>query len=433
MIRPEKSIDNVKNKTDSSTFRDKFKRKEEDFTRNRKLNFKNLFGFILQNSKQTNQKGLTMFMEKFTEHENVSKSAFSQQRIKLMPEAFIELNNDNIRMIYDEDDTFEKWNGFRLCAIDGSKLTLPRSEELIKEFGELKNSSETTCPASRISSFYDILNEIIIDARIGHVSESETKLQMKHMEKVKESDLIIYDRGYGAYWLFFYLSQVKQANFVIRLTQNLFHGFWNSPKKSEIVDIKSLPDRSARKLKELGIKFKHFKIRLEKVILETGEIEVLATSLLDVEKFPSDIFRELYFKRWGVEVNYDHLKNNIEVENFTGKSVFAIKQDFYASIFINNIQALFVAEQKEILEENKKMSAEKRGKPQKYAYKINRNLSLGYLKESLLDILFSDDPNYFEKIKKLFLIEPVPIRPNRKTIRNSKKRAKYPMNKRRCS
>jgi hypothetical protein len=431
--KSEITMNNIKKKINSLTFRDTFKRKKEDFTRNRKLPFRSLFGFILQNSKQTIQKELTRFMERFTKHENVSKSAFSQQRIKLMPEAFIELNDDTIHTIYDEDDTFKMWNGFRLTAIDGSQMTLPRTSELIDEFGEFRNNTDTTFPAARISSFYDILNEIIIDARMGPLKESETQLQMQHMDKVKKFDLIIYDRGYPSHWLFFYLSQIKNANFVIRVTTNLFKDFWKSSKTSEIVEIKSLPEKSAKRLAEIGVKFKPFKIRLEKIFLENGEVEVLATSLLEVEKYPSDIFKDLYFKRWGVETNYDHLKNNVEIENFTGTSVFAIKQDFYASILISNLQAIFASEQNDILEENKLKSAKKRGKRQKYAYKINRNLSLGYLKENLLNILMDDDPNYLQKVKDLFLIEPVPIRPSRKFQRNTPKRNKYPINQKRCS
>ena len=38
----------------------------------------------------------------------------------------------------DKDD-YKKWKGFRLLAIDGSCLTLPQSNEIIKDFGFAKN------------------------------------------------------------------------------------------------------------------------------------------------------------------------------------------------------------------------------------------------------------------------------------------------------
>lgn len=54
--------------------------------------------------------------------------------------------------------------------------------------------------------------------------------------------------------------------------------------------------------------------------------------------------QELYDKRWGIEVLYDDLKNKIELENFTGDSVMAIEQDFFATALFANFAALFQSE-----------------------------------------------------------------------------------------
>jgi hypothetical protein len=58
------------------------------------------------------------------------------------------------------------------------------------------------------------------------------------------------------------------------------------------------------------VKIGNHKVRVIKVMLDTGEIEVLLTNL--TETFD---FKELYFKRWGVEKEYDVLKNTLEIEN----------------------------------------------------------------------------------------------------------------------
>ena len=55
----------------------------------------------------------------------------------------------------------------------------------------------------------------------------------------------------------------------------------------------------------------NFTVRLAKVLLDTGEIEVLATSLMDEAIYPDSIFKELYFKRWGIEGYYNLLKNRL--------------------------------------------------------------------------------------------------------------------------
>lgn len=100
-------------------------------------------------------------------------------------------------------------------------------------------------------------------------------------------------------------------------------------------------------------------------------------------------------------------------------------QDFFANILLANIQALLVRDaQAEINEKNE-------NKHLKYDYKINKNLSLGFLKEKVVNILTSNNPKYFEELKTLFQIEPIPIRKGRKFPRNKQRtKRKFYMNQR---
>ncbi len=84
------------------------------------------------------------------------------------------------------------------------------------------------------------------------------------------------------------------------------------------------PTNLAKKIREQKLPAS-IKVRLVKVILSTGETEVLVTSLMDEEKFPTEIFTELYHYRWRVETFFSKLKGRLGLENFTGKSVEAIR------------------------------------------------------------------------------------------------------------
>jgi len=48
-------------------------------------------------------------------------------------------------------------------------------------------------------------------------------------------------------------------------------------------------------------------------LLRSGEMELITTSLPDEIKYPSIIFKVLYFKRWSIETLYDKLKNKLLV------------------------------------------------------------------------------------------------------------------------
>ncbi len=420
------TMEKIKKRLKSQRFMKNNRTSSKDFTRKRKLPFVSLVGFMLSGIKRSIQKELTDFIKEHTFHKNVTKSAFCQQRVKLKPEAFVELNEVLTDDFY-TDNEFATHYGMRLICIDGSTLELPNSEEIIQAFGV--NNEDNMIPMARISTMYDPLNNIIIGGKIEANNCDEYSLAVMMLKNIKGNDLVVLDRGYGARWLF-YLLQEKKANYIVRVQRNFgadVDSFWDKKETERIVEVQELPQKSSGKLKKMGFDFKPFKFRLIKIILDNGEMEVLATSLLDSEKFDSKFLKETYHLRWGIEVNYDHLKNHIELGNFTGYSVQAVKQDFFANILLANIQALLVRDAQEELNQKNE------DKKLKYEYKINKNLSLGFLKERVVDILLSNKPDYFEDLKELFQIEPVPIRKGRKFLRDRKRhKRKFYMNQRRA-
>ena len=381
----------------------KNRRTERDFTRKRKITFPELIMILINLLKKSLQKELVHFFALMSKPIAVTKSAFSQSRIKLKPEAFVDLNDTLVKGFYKDDD-FDTWKGYRIVAIDGSTMNLPYSEEIVDYFSTVKTQTNTVLPICRISQCYDILNDIQINSVISPYETSEYEQAIEHIEKLCEHDIALFDRGYGALWLFLLLKE-RNINYVIRISRSLFTDFWESNDNSRIERIDECSKESMAQLKTFGIEFKPYKLRLVKVKLITGETEVLVTSLYSKTKYPDSVFKNLYALRWGIEGNYNHLKNHMELENFSGKSVCAIKQDFYANVFIENIRSLIAHDAQIEIEEKKQDS--------KYYYKVNRNLSIGFMKDEIIRLFLSNDPDYIDKIIKLFTLEPVPIREGR--------------------
>jgi IS4 transposase len=75
-------------------------------------------------------------------------------------------------------------------------------------------------------------------------------------------------------------------------------------------------------------------------MLSTGEIEVLVTSLLDSDKYTAQMLKELYHLRWGIETLFGVLKERLRLDNFTGKTVISIKQDFFATLFLVGLESI---------------------------------------------------------------------------------------------
>jgi len=421
-------VNDIRKKLDSNVFVKHCRVSEKDFTRDRKLPFKSLILFMLNIIKQTLQKELTHFVSLFggEKVDSITKSAYCQSRMKLKHTGFIELNDVILKSFYTRC-SFKKWNNFIVLGVDGSRLNLPFSKEILDDFGvKLKGN---IMPQARISTCYDLLNDIIIDSQIENVDKSERFLTLKHLENIKKINnkvMMIFDRGYAALWLMFYLL-MKKADFVMRLKLDFpeVDLFLKSEDFSRIIDYNECSKKSISQLKKLRLVFHSIKIRLVKVILDDGTIEVLATSLLDKKIYPTEIFKDLYFLRWGIETNFDRLKNKIEVENFTGLSTLSVLQDYYANMFILNLQSIIARDVQSEIDEDKTEL--------KHKYNVNKNLSLGYMKDKVINILTSKNPRYMDELIDLFKIEPNPIRKGRKFPRDfSVSKRKYNINQKKA-
>jgi len=99
---------------------------------------------------------------------------------------------------------------------------------------------------------------------------------------------------------------------------------------------------SARQCRDYYLPDESIPVRLIRVVLKSGEIEVLITSLTDASAYPSRWVTKLYALHWGVEENYKREKQRLEIENFSGRSPWVVLQDFYAKNLAQNLAALFV-------------------------------------------------------------------------------------------
>ena len=352
----------------------KYKMAKSDFTRSRKQSFHGTIIFIINFLTKSLSVEIDNFIGfinqniKEKEVKNFTKSAFVQCRNKIKPEVFKFLSDNLIQEFYtDNEESIKLWNGFRLLAIDGSRLTLPETKELEGIYGKTKNQSKTGVVQARTSVLYDVLNKFAIDGSLSPLSTGERVLAINHLAFSQKGDLIIYDRGYPSFDLI-YEHLERGLDFLIRVKtdfSDLTREFYQSGLNSNIV--KMYPGRDARLSKKPYSKDTFREIRIVRVELPSGEVEILISSLTDLNKYPNSIFKDLYYLRWGVETFYDELKNKIKAEHFSGYSNHSILQDFYAALFVSNVQSLIVGEINDEL-------ALGSGRT-KYQYKVNCNLS----------------------------------------------------------
>jgi len=344
----------------------------------------------------------------------VTSSALTQARSHLKHTAFIELNQEGVVKVYYQDDEYQRYKGFRVLGVDGSKAYLPNEKEIVVEFGgTTKNQhSDQIEPFGMVSVLYDVLNNIALDSALAQAKAYEVDLAIGHLAYTQANDLLLFDRNYPSYlWLATLFDHNR--HFVGRCSRSSFKPvqemFAGQGPDSRIVTIK-VPASQRKKVSALGLP-KEITVRLVRLVLKTGEIEVLITSLLDEERYPTIEFGDLYFLRWGSETFYDLLKTRLQLENFTGRTVEAVKQDFYATIFITGLETLLTQEANHSLliksEQNK------------YPQQVNQVVSFNAIKNHALELFYSEtnEDKLLADLTELFLMKPTSIRKNRSVPR----------------
>ena len=237
----------------------------------------------------------------------------------------------------------------------------------------------------------------------------------------------MFDRGYPSFELMYLMmAEEKSRHFVIRCKKDFNNDvkqFINEKTNTKTIELS--PTRYAIK----ALRLKGFvinkrtviKIRMVKVELSTGEIEILLTNLYDEQEFTNEDLKFLYGMRWSIETSYGTQKNQLQLEQFSGHRVICIQQDFYASVFVSNIQSLINKQCESYVDQiNKK---------RKHNYKINRNISWESLKNNIVHLFFIYEPKeLLIKLQHLFERSTEPVRPNRTYERTKKvkfRRGKY--------
>jgi len=395
-----------------------------DFTRRRRLTFPIVMLLVLQKTVKSIQRHLHEFLRELASGEPLTppgSGAFTHARAKLKHSAFIELNQIVVLpVVYGAEAAagVQRWKGHRLLGVDSSLARLPNSAALREEFGAVAvanqgGSTGTVYPGGRVSVIYDVLNRIALDCRLESSVLGEVDLAIAQLPCASRGDLLLSDRGFAGY-VYLAWHHHLGLDYVVRCStqsfgaaQELFRQ--NQAGQSRVAQLRPSSESRAQ-AKRLGLPME-LAVRFVSVRLPDGSLEVLATSLLDEKKYSVKELGELYAKRWGHETFYGLIKGRLDLENFSGQTVEAVRQDFFATMLLCNLESVLTRPASEAL---KAGSAS-----HEHPKQINRAVSYHALKDQMLDLLWSDRPvaQVIGQLQHLFMAAPGSVRPDRKPPR----------------
>ncbi len=406
----------------SADFLNRHRRRSQDFTRRRCLTFPVVMLLILQKSVKSIQRHLHEFLARLaegTDWEPVTAGAWTQARAKLRASAFTELNTQCVLpLVYGPERAGERqaWRGHRLLGLDSSLVRLPDHPQLAQAFRvvEVRNQHGAVglryCEG-RVSVLYDLLNHVGLDGRLVSGSQGEVSLAEEQLAHLQPGDVTLTDCGYTGYR---FLARVRQhqAHFVARCSRGSFAPaqelFRSNRAGRSVVTRLWAPADQKLELKELGLPLDLW-VRFVSVRLPDGQLEVLVTSLLGEELYPTAEFLDLYHRRWGHETYHLFFKSRLDLENWSGETREAVEQDFAATLLMANLES--------VLTQPATAALAQRSSGQRQ--QINHAVSYHAIKDQVLELLYGQTPavKVIGRLQRLFLGSPVSVRAQRKKRR----------------
>jgi hypothetical protein len=293
---------------------------------------------------------------------------------------------------------------------------LPRWSDIVDYFDpDGLGESAGGCPLARTLEFYDVLNGLTVESAIEPYRESELSMLLTHGSFLGLGDLLVADRGFAAFWVFAWLL-ARRSHFCVRLpvgTWKCAQALVRSGAREEIVELSASTPEAIEQCERLGLPTGPICVRLVRVDLPGGEVEVLCTSLLDRTAFGVDLFAELYPLRWPVEEKIKRNKCRGEIENFSGKSAHSVMQDYYAKILVLNLAR--------ILAWPAEPEIERQNADRKYRYQVNWASAFKAVAQVFGKLFYgSGIANVLDRLKDWFVSNVTPIRPGRSYPRHHK-------------
>lgn len=344
------------------------------FTRKRVWTFGLLVQAILSCFKRTLAVDVTGFLEK-QKLPPTTPEAYIKRRGYISAELFRDLNFSLLSTAY-ATGFLQTWQGHKyLFGIDGSRLSLPYTPELYRKYRQRMDKGHNLARGVFIS---DLVNRVMASADLMPNRTEERKAAINLLTFFEfpidlKRAIFVMDRGYPSLFLMNWFHS-HTGGFIIRArrdTSPQIAGFMDSESMEATVEL-----RLSRNRRDISYsRPAPLTVRLVKRPRLKGERRnaepVVFITDLDPSVFPAEKIIEAYSLRWNIETEIGTSKNELQIEIVSGNREICVRQDFFATIILYNMESLIR------LPLNKKLAAE----TNKHTYRVDMNCTWALMTE----------------------------------------------------
>lgn len=231
-------------------------------------------------------------------------------------------------------------HGFRLLAMDGTTLTLPNFQPLREHYGVPKNGrrKKRAAPQARMVMLTLPTVRIPIAYEVGPLSDSELTLAAKLAPQLRANDLVLMDRGFISYGLFWQLQR-RGVFFGTRLKKGLKYRRVKQLGPKDWL-IQWTPKDSRRHWKRAGLP-RSIQLRVIEYQIKGFRPSAVLTNTLDPQRLSredwvrltSDCEQKgkltpgLYHRRWEIETTYFELKVTLQMKSLRSRTPASVEYE----------------------------------------------------------------------------------------------------------
>ena len=203
-------------------------------------------------------------------------------------------------------------NGRRVVVVDGTGVSMPDTTE-----------NQELWPQASICACFCLQTGSLLSYEIGNKKSHELPMLRKQWDTFNSGDIFLGDKGFCSYYDIFSFK-IRKDDSVVTLARRKPA---TAAESSKILGDNDLLIRWKRPTRNHSSSYSKedweglpetLSLRQIKVIVDQPGFRVtpfyIVTTLLDPEKYPASDIAELYYQRWGVELNFADIKTTLGMD-----------------------------------------------------------------------------------------------------------------------
>jgi hypothetical protein len=242
-----------------------------------------------------------------------------------------------------EHEAMIRWKHFRLLALDGTLINLPRWPALADYYGTAKGHRGGRVPQARLVMLQFPMTRVPYRFALGPKRQAEKTMTEPLLKELRKDDLLLMDRGFWSYGLFCQIAK-QEAFFAIREIAQVHLECLRSLGPDDTLVRYAPTDKKWRKLglpKDMELRRIAYQVRgfrPSAVITNVTDPQVISrlewVGMTTVHEPGRVLDDSIYHRRWEIETSFSEIKVIQKMKKLRGRTPGSINYEIASHMLL---------------------------------------------------------------------------------------------------